>query len=156
MGSRSFCLIFRFDNNLFFQAGRFVTFYIVSNIFDQTFEFDLTGNFRYDNGVERVPFDDNITLLDCISILEEQFGTIRNVVSQQYDLRCRIDNTKFSQTADNNLELLTVFFAIHSTKFFDFQNTVIFRSDTVFCCHVRCDTTDMECTQCQLSTRFTD
>ena len=156
MGSRSFRLILGFDNDLFLQTGCFVTFNIVSYVFNQTFKFDFTGNLRYDNGIERVPFDDNITFLDCISILEEQFGTIRNIMSQQDNLRRRIHNTKFSQTAYNNLTFLASFFTVYGTKLFDFQNTVIFRSNAVFCSDVRSDTTDVECTQCQLSTRFTD
>ena len=158
MSSRSFCLIFRFDNDLFFQTCSFVTFHFVSNTFHYTFEFDLTGNFRYDNGIERVPFDDYVTLSNFISVVKEQLRTVRDIMSQQYDLCIRIDDTHFSQTAYYYLIFLTSCSVVsfNSTKFVYFQNTVVFRCNAVFCSNVRSNTTDMECTQCQLCTRLTD
>ena len=46
------------------------------------FKFDLTGNFRYDNGIERVPFNNYVPLANLVSVIEEQFRTVRDIMSQ--------------------------------------------------------------------------
>ena len=76
---------------------------------------------------------------------------------RQYDTGIDIHETNFRQTAYDNLHWLACFFySIYCTQFFEFQTCIVLRYDTCIGCHVTGDTSGVECTQSQLSTRFTD
>ena len=126
MCCRNFRLVFRFDNNLLFQAGCLIAFHLIGYILNQAFKFNLTGNFGNNYSVERIPFYDYITFVDCVPVIKEQFRTIRDIMRKKYDLRIRIDDSQLSQSAYNYLELLSVFFCFYSPKLFNLQNSVIF------------------------------
>ena len=68
-----------------------------------------------------------------------------------------VNDAKFSQTTYYDLHILTSFInCIYRTKFLKFQTTIILQNDACISSHVTCDTTGVEGTQCQLSTRLTD
>ena len=81
MSRRNFCLILRFDNDDFTQTGSFIRFYLISYVLNHTLELNLTGCFSNNNSVERVPFSNQFTLLNHITVSSIQFRTVRNIMS---------------------------------------------------------------------------
>ena len=68
-----------------------------------------------------------------------------------------VNETNFSQTSYNNLNRFACFFnSIYRTQFLEFQTSIVLGNDTCIGSHVTSDTSGVECTQSQLSTRFTD
>ena len=75
----------------------------------------------------------------------------------QNDICILVNDSQLSQTSDHDIAFLTVFLNIlNRTQFFKFYITVIFSLQRIFRRNISGSTTHMECTQRQLSTRFTD
>ena len=150
-------LILRLDNDLLLQARRLVALHLIRRVFHEALELDLTGDLGNDHGVERVPFDDHVALLHGIAIIEEQLGSIRDIVCHEDNLRVRVYQTHLGQTADDNLEFLAVLLGIDRTQLLNLKDhVVIFTRQAVLRSDVGRDTTDVERTQRQLRTRLTD
>ena len=108
--------VFRLDNDFLTQPGLLIRFYFIGYPLNYILEFHFTRNFRYDNGIERVPLADNITFLQFCATVKEQFRTIRDICRRQYNLSIRINNTHFSQTAyDNHYLLSCLIYAVNGT-----------------------------------------
>ena len=157
MGRRNFSFILRFDNDNFTKSGCFIRLNLISNVFNNALEFDLTSSLRYDNSVERVPLRNQLTFFYYFTIGYIKCRTVRNVVCRKYNTRIDVDETNFSQTAYYHFGSFTCFVDnIYRTKFFEFQTSIVLGNDTCISCDIGSRTTGMECTQCQLCTRFTN
>ena len=157
MGRRNFSLIFRLNNNNFSKSGRFIRFNLISNIFNDTLKLNLTGSFGYDNSVEWIPFRNQFTFFYHFTIGYIKCRTVRNVMGRKYNACIDINETNLSQTTYYHFGSLTSFVHnIYRTEFFKFQTGIIFSNNTCIGRNVGSRTTSMECTQCQLCTRFTD
>ena len=121
MSFRNLCTVFRLSDNLFVQTRSFVSFLAECHTFDDVFKVHLTGNFADDYGVERVPFTNYVTLLDCSTVLEVQFRTVRDVRICKNHICMRINDTHFSKTTYNNVAS----FSLNCTQFVDFEDTVV-------------------------------
>ena len=154
---RDLCLIFRFCNDDFTQTCSFIRFYLICYIFNYRFKVNLTCSFCNNNGIERVPLSNQLTFLNDFTIWCIQFRTIRNVMCWQDNTCINIHETNFSQTTNNDLNCFTCFFnSVYCTQFFKLKTCIVLRNNTCICSHVTGDTSSVERTQCQLSTRFTD
>ena len=103
------------------QARCLVGFLAVSNTFNHVDELCLTGNLADNNGVERVPFADYIAFLDCCSVAEVKFRTIRDVGVCQHHARIGVDDTHFCQTAYNYVAVL----CLNRAELFNLKHTVV-------------------------------
>ena len=157
MSRRHLSLIFGLDNDNLTQAGSFIRFYLISHVFNHTFEFNLTSSFCDNDSIKRIPLSNQFALLDNITVRSIQFRTVRHVMSWQDNSCIHINKADFGQTTDYHLHWFTHFInRIYRTQFFEFQTCIILGYNTCIGSHIACDTTGMECTQCQLCTRFTD
>ena len=126
LGNRHTGTVFRLYDDFLTKTGLLVRFHFIGNTFDYIIETHLTGSFGNDNGIEGIPFADDIALFEHIAAIEIKFRTVRYIGIGQNDFGIGVDNTHFGQTANHNLHLLTRFvFTFHGTKLIDFENTVI-------------------------------
>ena len=146
--------VFRFDDDLLLQARGFVAFHLVGDVLFHAFERDPSGGLGDDNGIEGVPFDDLVALLHGGAVVEEDLRTVGDVVVMQHNLRVRVYDAQFGQTADYDLAAIAL--RVYHAQLIDLQHTVVLGDEAVFGSDVRGDTADVECTQCKLCTRLTD
>ena len=119
----------------------------------------MTSEFAYDDCVEGVPFADHVSGLDFVAVLEEQFRAVGDGRACECELGLGIDDAHFGETSEHDFDGLAVaadFGGCDGAEFLDLENAVIARYVRRYGGDVGCDTTDVECTECQLSTRFAD
>ena len=149
--------VLRFDDDDFAQTGSVIDICLVSHVFNHRFEVNLTRSFGNDNGVERVPLGNELTLFHHFTIRCIELGTVRNVVSRKHDTCVDIHKTYFCQTAYHYLHGFAHFvYGINRTEFFEFQTGIVLGYDTCIGSDVTRSTPGVEGTEGQLSTRFTD
>ena len=88
-------LVPAFDDDLLAQTGLFVGLVAVGDAFDDVVECYLTVVFRYDDRVERVPFADDVAVLDFVPVELEEVRTVRQVVRVEHDIRVVVHDTHF-------------------------------------------------------------
>ena len=122
------CTVFRLDDDFLADVRLLVGLDAVGDILDQVLILDLSSDFADDNGVEGVPFADDITLLDFGAVAEVELRTVRNLGGGQHQAGLRVDDAHFSQTTDDDLDGTSVhihFIGGHGAEFLDFKDTVV-------------------------------
>ena len=151
-------LLTGFDDDAILVTGLFVRFHTVCHVFDQVLERNLTGHFRNNHGIVRIPIGNQRTSLDFRTRIYIQRSPVRNIRSRQNRLGVRVNDTEFCGTPDYHFMLAALGGLIsHATQLVDFQDTVVFGYN------VRLDTgiasgnpADVERTQGKLRTRLPD
>ena len=157
MNRRHFCLILRLNDDDFTKSGRFIRFNLISDILNNTLKFNLTGSFRDNNGIERVPLSNQLTLFNHIAIRYIQCRTVRNVMSRQNNISVYIHKTYFSQTTYHHFRRFAhLINNVNRAELIEFQTSGIFSYNARISCNIGGCTTGMERTQCQLCTRLTN
>ena len=147
----------RFDNNFLAQTRLLVGINSVGDILHKVFIVELAADLAHDNGVEGVPFANNVAVLNGIAILEIELRTVRDICRGKHHLCLWIDDTHFCQTADNNLYRFAVdslFFSLDCAEFVKFENTFVTRCNGGNGSDIRSHTTDVERTEGKLGSRF--
>ena len=158
-GNLSLGTVFRLDDNLVFETGLFVEVDAVGDVLNEVLIFDAAADFADDNCVEGVPFADDVAFLDNVAVFEEEFRTVRDVGVGEHHACVGVHDTHFGETADNHLNVLSVradFVGGNGAEFVDFEFTVVARGDRRNGSDVRSHTTDVECTEGELSTGLAD
>ena len=83
----------------------------------------------------------------------KQLRTVNDVTACEHHLGVRLDDAHFCHTAYYDIFVVLI---LNCAEFIDFDDTVVVRLHVGNGCHVACHTTDVERTECKLSTRFTD
>src|SRR5690606_38223022 len=84
---------------------------------------DLSGKFRYDHPVIGIPLADNRSLIDLFPVLDEQLGTVGNVVGAQSDPGLGIDDLDLGGPGYHNIGLSTaIVHSCHGTKVLDLHS----------------------------------
>ena len=140
------------DINLFL-TGLLIGFRFSSNAFDDVFVMKCTSLFEHERSLIRVPFANDCTLIIYFARSNEELGSVRNIEGSEYYTCIFVHKTKFVQTANNDC---VTRLCSDSTQVFYFDTSMTRNSIGVFGCSITSDTTRVEGTQCQLSTRLTD
>ena len=74
----SFHLIFKFGNNPVSKTRRFIRLFLISFPFNQVFGNGFPGIFRYNHGIERIPFAYDIPFLHFLVIFDIYPGSVGN------------------------------------------------------------------------------
>ncbi len=151
--------VFRFDDYLIFKTGLLVDVDTIVYAFHKVVVHYLAALFAHDYSVEGVPFADYIAGLYYVAVVEIELRTVGDGGVGDHHLSLGIDDSHFCESTYNYLYVATVsclFFSGNSAEFFDFECTVVTRSHCRYRCDVRSHTTDVECTQSQLSTGLAD
>ena len=88
----------------------------------------LTTCFADDNGVEGVPFANHVALGYGVTVGEVQFRTVGYVGVGEHHLGIGVDDTHFSESADNNLDVASAsvdFVGLDGTELVDFECTFV-------------------------------
>ena len=157
LDDRVLVLVLRLDNNLLAQTCLLVRLIAVGYTLDNVLEGNLTLELRDDNSVVGIPLADQIALLNLGTVLHKQRCTIGQSVSVECNIGCGIDNAELRLAADNHIDLLAlIVLGLNRTQLVDLQTTLVLRDDVGLDRSTACNTTDVERTQCQLSTGLTD
>ena len=159
VGFGSFGLVAALDDDLLAQAARFVGVDAIGHVLDKVLIVDVTGDFADDNGVEGIPFTDDVAFADFVAGAEIEFGTVWDVGRGKHHFRCRIDNAHFSHTADDDFDVAAFgidFVGAHGAELVDFEHTVVARRCRRYGGDIRGHTTDVEGLEGKLRARLTD
>ncbi len=128
IGFGNFATILGFDYNLFAETCLFVGVNTVCYVFDEVEVLYLTTCFADDNGVEGVPFANHVALGYGVTVGEVQFRTVGYVGVGEHHLGIGVDDTHFSESADNNLDVASAsvdFVGLDGTELVDFECTFV-------------------------------
>ena len=149
--------VLRLDNDSIFKASGGILLNLIGNAFDNVLVTDNTSMLVDDNGIEWVPFGDNIALLNLRSALKEECRTITDSSLLKGHTGIGILDTHFGHTAnDNLLDASIELRGIDGTEFLDDEVTIIASLEVVDCNDATCDTTGVEGTEGKLGTRLTN
>ena len=154
-------LIATFYNHQFRQSCLLITLFTHVHTFNDVFVSHLTINVGNDQRVKRIPCAHNIAFFRFLSFFYHQNGTIRNIVSCDYSLGLRFQNSHFARTTQYDFRILgfAIFIGIkfgNCTHSVEANHTFVFGCQCVFRSNVQRRTTRVESTQRQLSSWFTN
>src|SRR5690606_13229616 len=113
-------LVPRFGDHLLLETGLFVDFHLIGHPLLNVLVSNLSGKFRYDHPVIGIPLADNGSLIDLFPVLDEQLGTVGNVVGAQSDPGLGIDDLDLGGPGYYNIGLSTaIVHSCHGTKILD-------------------------------------
>ena len=152
-----------FDNHLLGNTCGIVSLGIICYAFLDVSKSYLTAELRYDDSIEWVPLSDDITLLHYVLILEIERRTVRHCHVREDNICCWVDEANFSKTAHYHLTLLAWIICINTLE--EWNGAKLIKLDTCLfyltgngciCSSTTSDTTGVERTESQLSTRLTN
>ena len=154
---RALGLVSGLDDHLVAVHGILVRHFLAEGYaVDHVLETDLTGGFDDGGGVVRIPFADHVALLHGLAVLLVQDGAVGNIIVRVGNTRVHIDQAHLGHSAHDDV-LRTVFgLALDGTELFEDQFAVVLGLDGGIGRGAGSGTTDVEGTQGQLGTRFTD
>ena len=146
------------DDDLVLQAGLSVALDTVGDVLDNILEGDATGDVGNNNGIVRIPLGNKFVLGQHVAGSLVKLGAVGQQGREEGNVGIGIDNTHFSRTTHDNMVAVALVVGIrHGTEFVDDETAFVFGLQAGGGTNVSTgDTTDVEGSQGQLSTRLTD
>ena len=126
IGRRNLGTVLGLNDDDFLKTCGLIGLDLICYVCNDVSQLDLTGNLSDDEGVERIPCSNQVTLLNCSAALDKELRTVRQVVVGECDACVLVNELDLTQTAYYYLNLVSVITgSINGTNLLELNAAVV-------------------------------